>query len=326
MLTTVRGCGWRGWLNQGLNTKKGFDVAVAKEIAALTGLPFETAPNKFEALATHDALVEAHGALNVLAVSLFKIASDIRLLGMHPRPLPRRRGARYRPDARGQARVRAAGWASCSSQRMSRGRPSCRARSVWRWRHRSALAQMLMSVCGDACGTQVNPTQCEALTMVCTQVMGNNATISFAGASGHFEVHGWAHPTHTPRAGRGTLGTRGLTWVGGWRTQLNVFKPVIIKNFLQSVRLLSDAAVSFQDHCVAGIEPNHARIAAIMRESLMLVTALNPHIGYDNAAKAAKKAHKEGTSLKDACLSLGLLTPEQFDRWVRPEDMLGPDN
>ena len=230
----------------GLNTKKGFDVAVAKEISALTGLPFQTAPNKFEALATHDALVEAHGALNVLAVSLFKIASDIRLLGSGPR---------------------------------------------------CGLGELLLPENEPGSSImpgKVNPTQCEALTMVCTQVMGNNSTVSFAGANGHFE--------------------------------LNVFKPVIIKNFLQSVRLLSDACVSFQDHCVVGIEPNTKRIQSIMNESLMLVTALNPHIGYDNAAKAAKKAHKEGTSLKAACLSLNLLTSEQFDLWVRPEDMLGPEN
>jgi len=252
-------------------------VAVAAEIAKITKLPFKTAPNKFEALAAHDALVEAHGALNVLAVSLMKIGNDIRLLGSGPR---------------------------------------------------CGLGELLLPENEPGSSImpgKVNPTQCEALTMVCAQVMGNNTAISIAGSNGHFE--------------------------------LNVFKPVIIKNFLQSTRLIADAALSFHTNCVVGIQANTKRIDAIMNESLMLVTALNPHIGYDSmfslflslflslspppslrqvtsnrraqnvdAAKAAKKAHKEGTSLKAACLSLNLLTSEQFDQWVRPEDMLGPEN
>lgn len=229
----------------GLNTPKGFDVAVAREIANLTKLPFVTAPNKFEALATHDALVEVHGALNTLAVSFMKIANDIRLLGSGPR---------------------------------------------------CGLGELLLPENEPGSSImpgKVNPTQCEAITMVCAQVMGNQTAVSIGGSNGHFE--------------------------------LNVFKPVIIKNVLQSVRLLADAARSFTDNCVVGIQPNTQRIEALLHQSLMLVTSLNPHIGYDNAAKAAKKAHKEGTSLKDACLALKLLTPEQFDQWVRPEKMLGPE-
>ncbi|KAF9376450.1 fumarase fum1 [Podila verticillata] len=208
----------------GLNTREGFDVKVAEAISGITKLPFKTAPNKFEALAAHDAIVEAHGALNVLAVSLMKIANDIRFLGSGPR---------------------------CAQLARER-----------------------------------------ALTMVCSQVMGNNTTVSVAGSNGHFE--------------------------------LNVFKPVMIKNTIQSIRLLSDACVSFTKNCVVGIEANEKKINAIMNESLMLVTALNPYIGYDNAAKCAKKAHKEGTTLKEAAISLGLLNEQQFKEWVRPELMLGP--
>ena len=229
----------------GLNTKKGFDVKVAAEIARITGLPFVTAPNKFEALASHDALVEAHGALNTLAVSLMKIANDIRLLGSGPR---------------------------------------------------CGLGELMLPENEPGSSImpgKVNPTQCEAMTMVCAQVMGNQTAISVAGSNGHFE--------------------------------LNVFKPVMIRNFLQSTRLLADACTSFHKNCVVGIEPNRGRIDQLLHESLMLVTALNPYIGYDNAAKAAKKAHKEGTTLKEAAMSLGLLTSEQFDQWVRPEKMLGPD-
>jgi len=228
----------------GLNTRKGFAENVAAEIANITKLPFRTAPNKFEALAAHDAIVEASGALNTIAVSLMKIANDIRLLGSGPR----------------------CGFGELSLPENEPG--------------------------SSIMPGKVNPTQCEAMTMVCAQVMGNNTTITIAGSNGSFE--------------------------------LNVFKPVLIKNLIQSIRLLSDASVSFTKHCVVGIEANRARINSIMNESLMLVTALNPHIGYDNAAKAAKKAHKEGKTLKQAALELNLLTEEQFDAWVRPQDMLGP--
>ncbi len=228
----------------GLNAKKGFDKAFAAKVSEITGLKFKTAPNKFEALAANDAVVEASGALNTVAVSLMKIANDIRFLGSGPR---------------------------------------------------SGLGELLLPENEPGSSImpgKVNPTQCEALTMVCCQVMGNHVTISIAGSNGHFE--------------------------------LNVFKPVMIHDLLQSVRLIADAAVSFADNCVAGIAANEARIAALMRESLMLVTALNPHIGYDNAAKIAKKAHKEGTTLAEAGKALGLLTDAQFEKWVRPEKMVGP--
>jgi fumarate hydratase class II len=228
----------------GINAKKGFAEAFAKEVSNITGSPFITAPNKFEALAAHDAIVEASGALNVLAVSLMKIANDIRLLGSGPR----------------------CGLGEISLPENEPG--------------------------SSIMPGKVNPTQCEAMTMVCTQVMGNHTTITVAGSNGHFE--------------------------------LNVFKPVMIYNLLQSIRLLSDACGCFTDNCVVGIEANEKRIASLRDESLMLVTALNPHIGYDNAAKIAKKAHKEGTSLKAAALALGLLTAEQFDQWVVPGDMIGP--
>jgi fumarate hydratase, class II len=229
----------------GLNAKIGFAEAFAEEVANSTGLPFVTAPNKFEALATHDALVEASGALNTIAVSLMKIANDIRLLGSGPR----------------------CGLGELSLPENEPG--------------------------SSIMPGKVNPTQSEALTMVCAQVMGNHVAVSIGGSNGHFE--------------------------------LNVFKPVIIYNVLQSIRLLADGANSFTDNCVVGIEANRERISKLMYESLMLVTALNPHIGYDNAAKIAKKAHKEGTSLKDAGIALGLLTSEQFDQWVRPETMIGPN-
>ncbi|KAF9575025.1 fumarase fum1 [Mortierella alpina] len=228
----------------GLNTREGFDVKVAEAIAAITHLPFKTAPNKFEALAAHDAIVEAHGALNVLAVSLMKIANDIRFLGSGPR-------------------------CGLGELNLPENEPG-----------------------SSIMPGKVNPTQCEAMTMVCSQVMGNNTAVSIAGSNGHFE--------------------------------LNVFKPVMIKNTLQSIRLLSDACVSFTKNCVVGIEANESKINVIMNESLMLVTALNPHIGYDNAAKCAKKAHKEGTTLQEAAIALGLLNQQQFKDWVRPELMLGP--
>ena len=230
----------------GLNAKKGFAEAFAKEVAATTKLPFVTAPNKFAALATHDALVDAHGALNTCAVSLMKIANDIRLLGSGPR----------------------CGLGELSLPENEPG--------------------------SSIMPGKVNPTQSEAMTMVCAQVMGNQTTVSVAGSNGHFE--------------------------------LNVFKPVIIYNVLQSIRLIADSAISFTDNCVVGIVANKERITQLMNESLMLVTALNPHIGYDNAAKIAKKAHKEGSTLKAAGIALGLLTSEQFDAWVKPESMIGPED
>ncbi|OYD81081.1 class II fumarate hydratase [Azospirillum brasilense] len=228
----------------GLNAKTGFAEAFAAEVASITGLPFVTAENKFEALATHDALVDAHGSLNTLAVSLMKIANDIRLLGSGPR----------------------CGIGEISLPENEPG--------------------------SSIMPGKVNPTQSEAMTMVCAQVMGNQTTVSIAGATGHFE--------------------------------LNVFKPVIAYNVLQSIRLLADACNSFTDNAVVGIEANRERIGQLLNESLMLVTALNPHIGYDNAAKIAKKAHKEGTTLKQAGVALGLLTEEQFDQWVKPETMVKP--
>lgn len=228
----------------GINSRVGFAEGFAKEVAKITGLSFVTAPNKFEALAAHDALVELSGQLNVLAVSLMKIANDVRLLASGPR---------------------------------------------------SGIGEIVLPANEPGSSImpgKVNPTQCEALTMVCAQVMGNHVTVTVAGSNGHFE--------------------------------LNVFKPVIIYNVLQSIRLLSDAARSFTIRCVQGIEADQKRIKELMENSLMLVTALNPHIGYDNAAKIAKKANAEGTSLREAGLALGLLTSEQFDEWVKPEDMIGP--
>jgi fumarate hydratase class II len=227
----------------GLNTPKGYSELVAKKIAELSGHPFITAPNKFEALASHDAIVEAHGAIKQLAVSLMKIANDIRMLSSGPR---------------------------------------------------SGIGEILIPENEPGSSImpgKVNPTQIEAMTMVAAQVMGNDVAIGIGGSNGHFE--------------------------------LNVFKPMIIANFLQSARLIGDACVSFNDNCAVGIEPNHAMIKRHLENSLMLVTALNPHIGYENAAAIAKKAHKEGTSLREAALALGLLTNEQFDAWVRPEDMIG---
>ncbi|MEO1243128.1 MAG: class II fumarate hydratase [Pseudomonadota bacterium] len=228
----------------GLNAKVGFAEKFAEEAAAYTSLPFVTARNKFEALATHDALVAAHGALNSIAVSLFKIANDIRLMGSGPR----------------------SGLGEISLPENEPG--------------------------SSIMPGKVNPTQCEALTMVCAQVIGNNATVSFAGSQGHFE--------------------------------LNVFKPVIVYNTLQSIRLLADSANSFTDKCVVGIEANEDRIAELMAQSLMLVTALAPEIGYDNATKIAKTAHKNGTTLREEAVKLGFVSEEDYDRIVRPENMISP--
>ncbi len=227
----------------GLNAPKGYAESAAKEIAKLTGKPFVTAPNKFEALAANDAIVNAHGALKSLAVSLFKIANDIRWLASGPR-------------------------AGLGEINIPENEPG-----------------------SSIMPGKVNPTQCEAMTMLCAQVMGNDVAVGIGGASGNFE--------------------------------LNVYKPLLIHNFLQSARLLTEGCDSFRQHCVDGIEANLPRIDENLRKSLMLVTALNPHIGYDKAAKIAKKAHKEGTTLKEAALALGFVTGEQFDAWVKPEDMVG---
>lgn len=226
----------------GINTPPQFAVNVAQHIAQLSGLPFITAPNKFEALATHDALVQVHSCLKSLAVSLFKIANDIRLLASGPR---------------------------------------------------SGIGEILIpdnEPGSSIMPGKVNPTQVEALTMVCTQVMGNDVTISMAGAGGQFE--------------------------------LNVYKPVIIYNFLQSAQLLGDACVSFDEKCAQGLEPNLTTIEKNLEQSLMLVTALNTHIGYDKAAEIAKKAHKENKTLREAALELGYVTKEQFDVWVDPKKMV----
>ena len=228
----------------GVNAKKEFAKTFAAEVASYTKLPFITAPNKFEALATHDAMVEAHGALNEIAVSLFKIANDIRLLGSGPR----------------------SGLGEISLPENEPG--------------------------SSIMPGKVNPTQCEALTMVCAQVMGNNAAVSFAGSQGHFE--------------------------------LNVFKPVIAYNTLQSIRLLADSSRAFTDKCIVGVEANEARIKSLMEQSLMLVTALAPVIGYDNATKIAKTAHKNGTTLKEEAVKMGLVSEADYDRVVRPEKMIGP--
>jgi len=227
----------------GLNTPKGYDVAVAARIAELTGLPFKTAPNKFEALAAHDAMVELSGAFKRVAVSLMKIGNDIRMLSSGPR---------------------------------------------------SGIGEIVIpdnEPGSSIMPGKVNPTQPEALTMVAAQVIGNDVAVSIGGATGHFE--------------------------------LNVFKPLIAANVLQSARLIGDACVSFTDKCAAGIEPNYAVIQRHLENSLMLVTSLNTHIGYDKAAKIAKTAHAEGSTLKEAALKLGYVTAEEFDAWVRPEDMVG---
>ncbi|RUS34910.1 LOW QUALITY PROTEIN: fumarate hydratase [Jimgerdemannia flammicorona] len=255
----------------GLNTRKGFAENVAKEISTITGLPFLTAPNKFEALAAHDAIVEASGALNTVAVSLMKIANDIRFLGSGPR----------------------CGLGELSLPENEPG--------------------------SSIMPGKVNPTQCEAMTMVCSQVMGNNSTISIAGSYGHFEVP-------SPLLLTPYVDFRPINF--GILFQSNV---AIAQRLQAGSDQEPDAVdpppcrrVGFLHGSLFGIQANEKRINAIMNESLMLVTALNPHIGYDNAAKAAKKAHKEGTTLKEAALSLNLLKSEQFDQWVKPEDMLGP--
>lgn len=226
----------------GLNTPKGYDVKVAEYIAEFTGLPFVTAENKFEALAAHDAIVESHGALKQLAVSLNKIANDIRMLASGPR---------------------------------------------------SGIGEILIPENEPGSSImpgKVNPTQCEALTMVCAQIMGNDVAISVGGMQGHYE--------------------------------LNVFKPMMAANFLQSARLLGDACVSFDEHCAQGIEPNYKRIKELVDNSLMLVTALNTKIGYYKAAEIAQTAHKNGTTLKEEAVRLGYVTAEDFDNWVKPEEMV----
>jgi fumarate hydratase, class II len=228
----------------GLNTHKDFPVKAAAAIASETKIPFVTAPNKFEALASHDALVELHGALKTIAVSLMKIANDIRLLGSGPR----------------------CGFAELNLPENEPG--------------------------SSIMPGKVNPTQSEAMTMVCAQVLGNDVAVNIGGATGHFE--------------------------------LNVFKPVIVFNCLNSIRLIADSCESFTDNCVVGITANTQQIQKHLDNSLMLVTALNPHIGYDNAAKIAKTAHKNGTTLKEEAVKLGLLTAEKFDQVVRPETMIGP--
>jgi len=227
----------------GINTPKGYSDKVAEYIAKFTKMPFKSAENKFEALAAHDAIVETHGALKQLAVSLNKIANDIRMMASGPR---------------------------------------------------SGIGELLIPANEPGSSImpgKINPTQCEALTMVCAQVMGNDVTITIAGTQGHYE--------------------------------LNVFKPLMAANIIQSARLLGDACVSFTDNCVLGIEPNHDRIQELVNNSLMLVTALNTKIGYYKAAEIANKAHAEGSTLKEASLALGYLTAEEFDAWVRPEDMTG---
>jgi fumarate hydratase class II len=230
----------------GINTPKGYAENVAKHIANLTGLPFVTAENKFEALAAHDAIVEAHGALKTVAVSLMKIGNDIRMLSSGPRSGI---GEIYIPDNEPGSSIMPG---------------------------------------------KVNPTQCEAMTMVAAQVMGNDVAINIGGATGHFE--------------------------------LNVFKPVMIYNFLHSARLIGDVCVAFNDKCAVGIEPLHENIQKHVNNSLMLVTALNTKIGYYKAAEIAQTAHKNGSTLKETAISLGYLTAEEFDAWVRPENMVGEIN
>ncbi|MDH5598209.1 MAG: class II fumarate hydratase, partial [Cyclobacteriaceae bacterium] len=227
----------------GINTPEGYAELVAKYIAKFTGLPFISAENKFEALAAHDALVETHGALKQLAISLNKIANDIRLLASGPR---------------------------------------------------SGIGEIIIPANEPGSSImpgKVNPTQAEALTMVCAQVIGNDMAVSVGGAQGHYE--------------------------------LNVFKPLMASNLIQSATLLGDACVSFNDHCAIGIEPNHKNIKEHVNNSLMLVTALNTKIGYEKAAKIAKTAHENGTTLKEEAVNLGYLTPDEFDQWVRPEEMIG---
>ena len=227
----------------GINTPKGYAALVAKYISEFTELPFKSAKNKFEALAAHDAIVESHGALKQLAVSLNKIGNDIRMMASGPR---------------------------------------------------SGIGELIIPANEPGSSImpgKINPTQCEAMTMVCAQVMGNDVAVTIAGTQGHYE--------------------------------LNVFKPLMAANILQSARLLGDACVSFTENCVIGIKPSHDRINELVQNSLMLVTALNTKIGYYRASEIANKAHKDGSTLKEACLSLGYLTAEEFDAWVRPDDMTG---
>ena len=227
----------------GLNTPEGYDVLVAKYIAKFTGLPFVTAENKFEALAAHDALVETHGALKQIAVSLNKIANDIRLMASGPR---------------------------------------------------SGIGELIIPANEPGSSImpgKVNPTQCEAMTMVCAQVMGNDVAVTIGGTQGHYE--------------------------------LNVFKPMMAANVLQSAQLIGDACISFDENCAVGIEPNHTRIKELVNNSLMLVTALNTKIGYYKAAEIANTAHENGTTLKEEAVRLGYVTPEEYDAWVKPEDMIG---
>ncbi|HLW08765.1 MAG TPA: lyase family protein, partial [Fermentimonas sp.] len=228
----------------GLNTPKNYDVTVAKYISEFTGLRFVTAPNKFEALAAHDAIVETHGALKQVAVAINKVANDIRLLASGPR------------SGIGEITIPA-----------------------------NEPGSSIMP-------GKVNPTQVEAITMVCSQVIGNDVAITTGGMQGHFE--------------------------------LNVFKPMMAANFLLSAQLLGDAAVSFDDNCVSGIEPNKPRIKELLNNSLMLVTALNTKIGYYKAAEIANSAHENGTTLKEEAVRLGYVSEEDFDKWVRPEEMIGP--
>ena len=226
----------------GINTPDGYSELVAKYIAEFTELPFITGANKFEGLAAHDAIVEAHGALKTLAVSLMKIGNDIRMLASGPR---------------------------------------------------CGIGEIIIPANEPGSSImpgKVNPTQAEALTMVCAQVMGNDVAINIGGSNGHF--------------------------------QLNVFKPMMIRNFLESARLIGDACASFNEHCAVGIEPNRERITQNLNNSLMLVTALNTHIGYEKAAEIAKKAHKEGSTLKEAAMSLGYLSGKEFDEWVDPSKMV----
>ena len=226
-----------------MNTPEGYDVLVAKYIAEFTGLPFITAENKFEALAAHDAIVESHGALKQLAVSLNKIANDIRMMASGPR---------------------------------------------------SGIGEIIIPANEPGSSImpgKVNPTQCEALTMVCAQVMGNDVAISVGGTQGHYE--------------------------------LNVFKPMMAANILQSAQLIGDACVSFEENCAAGIKPNHSVIKQLLNNSLMLVTALNTKIGYYKAAEIANTAHKNGTTLKEEAVNLGYVTAEDYDDWVKPENMVG---
>merc|ERR1712029_864632 len=228
----------------GLNTRKGFAEKVASKVSEITGLPFVTAPNKFEALAAHDAMVEVSGALNVISCSIMKIANDLRFLASGPR----------------------CGLGELSLPENEPG--------------------------SSIMPGKVNPTQCESIAMVAGQVMGNHVAVTVGGSNGHFE--------------------------------LNVFKPMMVPNVLRSIRLLGDGCVAFTSNCVSGITANTDKISKSLQDSLMLVTALNPHIGYDKAAKIAKTAHKNGTTLKQEAIALGYLTEEEFDKWVKPEDMLGP--